>query len=74
MPDSIRPAGERSYGNRPAKPRGPYRWYSVCSMHCVYDGGCRICQCGHWVNEPGAVVSRAIFRASPRLWRWWVNR
>jgi hypothetical protein len=55
---------------------GPWRkdWYSVCSKHRVTQDDCGMCNAGHWVNNWVHLAGGFVFKVSPRLWRWWVNR
>lgn len=55
---------------------GPFRrdWYSICSMHSVYDLECNLCQKGHWHNAWRVFAGHIVYKAVPDLWRWWANR
>ena len=57
---------------------GPWRrdWYSICSAH--QNGGpddeCSRCRAGLWRNRWMHALGHVVYKLSPRLWRWWVNR
>lgn len=48
-------------------------WYSICSMHYNHDPNCNMCTTGHWVNTWKHVVSGALYKVWPFLWRFLVN-
>lgn len=58
--------------------RGPWynrsRWYSICSAHQNHDPECKLCQIGDWRNENKLKISSLVYKISPKIWIWWVNR
>lgn len=48
-------------------------WYSICSAHMEPLRGCGCCEVGHWRTTWVSAIGSAVFRLSPRVWRWWAN-
>lgn len=48
-------------------------WYSICSRHQEFDEHCAMCQTGSWEFVWKVRLSGALFRLSPRVWRWLAN-
>lgn len=55
---------------------GPWRreWYSICSAHSVDADRCPRCAVGVWKNAWAVALGHCVYKAFPRLWRWWANR
>jgi hypothetical protein len=49
-------------------------WYSICSMHYLYNRNCELCRTGHWRNTWLAFIETFFYKVTPKLWMWWVNR
>jgi len=55
---------------------GPFKenWVSICSMHYEYQSTCELCRAGYWHNNLRWWLGHQVYKYTPRLWRWWVNR
>lgn len=62
---------------RKLKERGKFifkeEWYSLCSMHNVYDNDCPLCNTGSWRNIYIGKISSFFFKYFPKFWVFWVN-
>lgn len=50
------------------------RWFSICSMHYKYKEDCHICNTGGWTNVWQWKIGSLIYKLTPNLWKWWMNR
>lgn len=46
-----------------------YTWFSICSVHYFYDGNCKMCNTGSWVNDWKNYIDSIIYKISPKLWQ-----
>lgn len=55
---------------------GPFKqeWYHICSAHQGFDSSCNLCLHGKWVNVVTNKFSSFVFKVSPSIWKWWMNR
>ena len=49
-------------------------WFSYCSRHQEYNEDCNICNIGTWENVIHYKITSLIYKISPSIWRWLVNR
>ena len=50
-------------------------YYSMCSAH--NDGrheDCLACNAGTWYSDVRHSISSVIYKTTPGIWRWWVNK
>lgn len=50
------------------------RWMSFCSRHFKYDDACNACNAGSWQTNGNKFVSGLVYKISPKVWMWWMNR
>ena len=49
-------------------------WFSFCSAHYHYNKDCKLCNSGNWHNLLGHKISSLIYKISPKLWGWLINK
>lgn len=48
-------------------------WYSICSSHNYPEKDCECCNTGQWINVWKKRFGSAVYKLSPKIWRWWAN-
>ena len=49
-------------------------WYSICSIHGVYDEDCHMCRTGHWNNVITLWFTNLIHDHLYPLWYYKMNK